>query len=164
MPSDEIEKVARDAAKKMFFGLDPIDCHDDSDTYLVTFETAVKHIAAALSAAHAEPVARDPSRFSRLSQDERPVIRERPDPTLGFISTAEMLASPSEAAIRDEREKEIERLRGLLGDMQPHITRLIYAAQAIDERLLREFEAINKGAEIGSSVTPDEATAIRAKT
>lgn len=42
----------------------------------------------------AKPVARDPSRFSRLSQDERPVIRERPDPTLGFISTAEMLASP----------------------------------------------------------------------
>jgi hypothetical protein len=49
--SDKVEKVARDAAKKMFFGLDPIDYHDDSDTYLVAFGSAVKHIKAAIEAA-----------------------------------------------------------------------------------------------------------------
>lgn len=42
------EKRAREVAKRMFFGLEPIDDHDESDTYLVSFETAVKHIAAAI--------------------------------------------------------------------------------------------------------------------
>lgn len=93
--------------------------------------------------AETQPVARDPSRFSRLSQDERPVIRDRPDPTLGFISTAELLASPSEAAIRaDERAAtckeglQVEEIRQAIldhcwGDSNGNVNGSILAAEAI---------------------------------
>lgn len=105
MPSDEmVEKVARAIYEARGAHEPPRAWRKWEDIGDEARAVWCQCATAALSAAHAEPVARDPSRFSRLSPDEPPVIRERPDPTLGFISTAEMLASPSEAAIRaDER-------------------------------------------------------------